>query len=52
MAKFLLFSKRIHLVLGVHQTPGNLRFRDRCGNSFSSALTVRPEWQQPRRSSG
>jgi hypothetical protein len=36
VAKFLMFSKRIHLVLEVHQTPGTLRFRDRCGNSFSS----------------
>ena len=36
VAKFLMFSKRIHLVLEVHQAPGTLRFRDRCGNSFSS----------------
>jgi len=36
VAKFLMFSKRIHLVLEVHQTPGTLRFRDRCGSSFSS----------------
>jgi hypothetical protein len=36
VAKFLMFSKRIHLVLEVHQTPGDLRFRDRCGYSFSS----------------
>jgi hypothetical protein len=36
VAKFLMFSKRIHLVLEVHQAPGSLRFRDRCGNSFSS----------------
>jgi hypothetical protein len=36
VAKFLMFSKRIHLVLEVRQTPGTLRFRDRCGNSFSS----------------
>jgi hypothetical protein len=35
VAKFLMFSKRIHLVLEVHQAPGTLRFRDRCGNSFS-----------------
>jgi carbon monoxide dehydrogenase subunit G len=36
VAKFLMFSKRIHLVLEVHQAPGTLRFRDRCGSSFSS----------------
>jgi hypothetical protein len=36
VAKFLMFSKRIHLVLEVHQAPGTLRFRDRCGDSFSS----------------
>lgn len=36
VARFLMFSKRIHLVLEVHQTPGTLRFRDRCGESFSS----------------
>jgi carbon monoxide dehydrogenase subunit G len=36
VAKFLMFSKRVHLVLEVHQAPGSLRFRDRCGNSFSS----------------
>lgn len=36
VAKFLMFSKRIHLVLEIHQAAGTLRFRDRCGNSFSS----------------
>lgn len=36
VAKFMMFSKRIHLVLEVHQTPGALHFRDRCGESFSS----------------
>lgn len=36
VAKFLMFSKRIHLVLEIHETPGALRFRDRCGQSFSS----------------
>ena len=35
VAKFLMFSKRIHLVLEVDETPGSLRFRDRCGASFS-----------------
>jgi len=36
VAKFLMFSRRIHLVLEVHETPGTLRFRDRCGDSFST----------------
>jgi hypothetical protein len=36
VAKFLMFSKPIHLVLEVHQAAGSLRFRDRCGNSFST----------------
>lgn len=35
VAKFLMFSKRVHLVLEIHQAPGTLRFRDRCGTSFS-----------------
>jgi carbon monoxide dehydrogenase subunit G len=35
VAKFLMFSKRIHLVLEVDETPGSLRFHDRCGASFS-----------------
>ena len=35
VAKFLMFSKRVHLVLEIHQAPGVLRFRDRCGASFS-----------------
>ena len=35
VAKLLMFSKRIHLVLEVHQQAGEIRFRDRCGKSFS-----------------
>jgi hypothetical protein len=31
----MLFSKRIHLVLEVHEQTGEIRFRDRCGKSFA-----------------
>jgi ribosome-associated toxin RatA of RatAB toxin-antitoxin module len=35
VARLMMFSKRIHLVLEVHQQAGEIRFRDRCGKSFS-----------------
>ena len=35
IARFMMFSKRIHLVLEVHEDPGTIRFRDRCGKSFT-----------------
>ena len=35
VARFLMFSKRVHLVLEIRQEPGALRFRDRCGRSFT-----------------
>jgi hypothetical protein len=34
VAKFLMFSKRVHLVLEVEETPLTIEFRDRCGQSF------------------
>ena len=34
VATFMLFSKRIHLVLEVQAHAGTIRFRDRCGKSF------------------
>lgn len=34
-AKFMMFSKRIHLVLEVSEDGGSIRFRDRCGKSFA-----------------
>lgn len=34
VAKFLMFSKRVHLVLEVQETPTTIEFRDRCGQSF------------------
>ena len=33
-ARFMMFSKRVHLVLEVQQESGTIRFRDRCGKSF------------------
>jgi hypothetical protein len=35
VARFLMFSKRVHLVLEVEERPDTLRFRDRCGRSFA-----------------
>jgi ribosome-associated toxin RatA of RatAB toxin-antitoxin module len=35
VARFLMFSKRVHLVLDVNEEPGMVRFRDRCGKSFA-----------------
>lgn len=34
LARFMMFSKRIHLVLEVREHAGTIRFRDRCGQSF------------------
>ena len=34
VAKFLMFSKRVHLVLEVQEAPTTIEFRDRCGQSF------------------
>ena len=35
VARFMMFSKRVHLVLEVHEDRGTIRFRDRCGESFT-----------------
>lgn len=35
VARFAVFSKRVHLVLEIDQEPEALRFRDRCGTSFT-----------------
>jgi ribosome-associated toxin RatA of RatAB toxin-antitoxin module len=35
VARVMMFSKRIHLVLEVHEESGTIRFRDRCGTSFA-----------------
>ena len=34
ISKFMLFSKRVHLVLDVDEGAGVIRFRDRCKKSF------------------
>lgn len=34
ISKFMLFSKRVHLVLDVDEGAGLIRFRDRCKRSF------------------
>ena len=35
VARFMMFSKRVHLVLEVQEARGTIRFRDRCGKSFA-----------------
>jgi ribosome-associated toxin RatA of RatAB toxin-antitoxin module len=35
VAQFMMFSKRVHLVLEVREDRGTIRFRDRCGKSFA-----------------
>ena len=36
VSKFMLFSKRVHLLLDVRQDEGTIRFSDHCGKSFSA----------------
>jgi ribosome-associated toxin RatA of RatAB toxin-antitoxin module len=36
VSRFMLFSKRIHLLLDVQESGGSIRFRDRGGKSFAS----------------
>ena len=36
IAKFMMFSKRVHLVLDVNEDGVTIRFRDRCGKSFAT----------------
>lgn len=33
-ARFLFFSRRVHLALEIVETPGHIHFRDICGRSF------------------
>lgn len=35
VSKVLMFSKRVYLLLEVHESEGALRFRDSCGRSFA-----------------
>lgn len=34
VARVMMFSKRVHLVLDILEAPETIRFRDRCGRSF------------------
>lgn len=34
VSRFMMFSRRVHLVLDVEESPGVIRFRDRCKRSF------------------
>ena len=36
ISRFMMFSKKVHLLLEVTQEPGAIRFVDRCGKSFIS----------------
>jgi carbon monoxide dehydrogenase subunit G len=36
VSRFLMFSKRVHLVLDVRESGNTLQFRDRCGKSFAT----------------
>ena len=45
VSKYLMFSKQVHLVLEVEESPGMIRFRDRCNQSFveyEGAWTITP----------
>lgn len=35
IARFMMFSKRVHLKLRVNERDGTIRFRDECGQSFA-----------------
>ena len=36
LSRFMMFSKRVHLVLDISETADSVRFRDRCGRSFAA----------------
>jgi ribosome-associated toxin RatA of RatAB toxin-antitoxin module len=35
VARFLMFSRRVHLMLEIKEERGTIRFKDRCGRSFA-----------------
>jgi carbon monoxide dehydrogenase subunit G len=35
VASFMMFSKRVHMLLDIHSEPGAIRFRDRSARSFA-----------------
>jgi ribosome-associated toxin RatA of RatAB toxin-antitoxin module len=48
-ATFMMFTKRIHLILEVSEDGGTIRFRDRCGKSFAQyegAWRLKPQGEQ------
>jgi carbon monoxide dehydrogenase subunit G len=36
LSRFMMFSKRVHLVLDISESADSVRFRDRCGRSFAA----------------
>lgn len=36
ISRFMMFSRKVHLLLEVTREPGTIRFVDRCGTSFTS----------------
>ena len=36
VSRFMMFSKRVHLVLDITEGVDSVRFRDRCGRSFTA----------------
>jgi carbon monoxide dehydrogenase subunit G len=49
ISKFMMFSKRIHLVLEISEGPNAVAFRDRCGKSFAR---YEGEWRLSARDGG
>lgn len=46
VAKFMMFTKRVHLVLHVSEDAGTITFRDECGKSFAiyeGSWVVKPD---------
>ena len=49
VSKFMMFSKRVHLILDISEKEDALSFRDRCRKSFAR---YEGEWRMTARSSG
>ncbi|HVL66457.1 MAG TPA: SRPBCC family protein [Vicinamibacterales bacterium] len=49
VSRLMMFSRRVHLVLEIAETPGALTFRDRCGRSFR---TYSGAWRVDRSATG
>ena len=51
VSQFMMFSKRVHLLLEVSEEAGSVRFRDTCGKSFvgyEGSWVVAPQGDQAR----